>query len=480
MIKTVFEKIMLLFLVVITISMFVSGIMTSQMMRDAHLSESATQLESSAENLVTWVQFYNRYPNVVAKEQLRNQIALEAVAGRSIIWMVDEEDNIFRVDGSEDEQHTHSLTEEEIVNYYFNMLPDLKEGKVVKTMETDSDLLKTPVITVGVPVLNEDGEYTQFLFAHRRIDALNDSLTAIYRQIVLSIAISMALGIVLTYILTKSMIRPLTILTKGVKQLARGRFDIWLSVKSKDEIGQLAETFNTVAQDLQKNEKTRESFVANVSHELRSPLTSMQGLVQGVIDGTIPQEEHIHYLGVVLDETRRLNVLINDLLDLSKLESGQFPLEINKIDINEMIRRTLIVFESKIDVKNLMVEIDFEKDKEFVMADANRITQVVNNLVDNAIKFADYGGRLRIGTHCYDKSVFISVNNSGEPINRESIPYLFERFYKADKSHTRVKEGTGIGLSIVKKILEEHRQKVWVESDRIGGTTFTFTLKKAE
>jgi signal transduction histidine kinase len=144
-----------------------------------------------------------------------------------------------------------------------------------------------------------------------------------------------------------------------------------------------------------------------------------------------------------------------------------------------MLRRALITFETKIDIKNLMVEVEFENEREYALADKSQIMQVIQNIMDNAIKFADYGGRLRISVTNDKDSVIISINNSGDPIPRSDIPYLFDRFYKGDVSHTRVREGTGIGLSIVKKILEEHRQKIWVESDRMGGTTFTFTLSRA-
>lgn len=204
----------------------------------------------------------------------------------------------------------------------------------------------------------------------------------------------------------------------------------------------------------------------------------MQGLVQGVLDGTIPKDQQENYLNVVLDETKRLNYLINDLLDLSQIESGKLAYEFISIDINELIRRCLITFESKISAKNIEVEVGIKDEKQYVSADENRIKQVMMNLIDNAVKFTPDGGTIKIYTTETPASIFVNVNNSGGIIEKEDLPYVFERFYKADKSHTRTQEGTGLGLSIVKKILIGHGQNIWVKSKPNAGTTFTFTLKK--
>lgn len=478
---------MLLFMAIILLSLLISGAMMSQMLRDSYLDDNAEQLVNVAQDIVPWMQL--EALDTLPAETVRAQIALKAVANDAQIWVLNSDGTLWSLDGvtavglRSTEQAPYAeeqgLDMDQMMMYYRDMLPELQEGHVVRMTTEARDAFGTPVITVAVPV-EVNGQYISYVFARRTVQALNDSLTAVYRQVVLSVAISAALGIVLTYVMTRSLLRPLSIVAKGAGQLAKGHFDIWLEVRSKDEIGQVADTFNTLAQDLKKHEETRDSFVANVSHELRSPLTSMQGLLQGIIDGTIPENERLHYLNIVLDETKRMNTLVNDLLDLTRLDSGQFPMEIAAVDVNEMIRRILITFESKIDVKNLMVEVDFQNEREEVEADPNRLRQVLQNLIDNAIKFADYGGRLRISTMDEgENSVLVSVNNSGEPIPRSSLPYLFDRFYKGDESHSRVKEGTGIGLSIVKTILEQHRQKIWVESDTMGGTTFSFTLRRA-
>lgn len=473
MIKTIFGKIMLLFMAIIMIALLLSGLMMSQVVRNAYLDDSKQQMTATADDVENLVNLYSK--GVLSFSQLNEQIAAKAKADNNAIWVINS--NLF---GwlMEDPSGRTSVTKEEIQTYYEDMITELNKGNTVRKITEANNVFNTPVLTVATPVVS-GGQIVGYVFVHKQVYEMEQSLMAMYRQIVLAAGISAALGIVLTYIFSKSMLRPLSVVTLGARQLAKGDFDIHLRVSSKDEIGQLAYTFNSVARDLKKYEASRESLIANVSHELRSPLTSIQGLVQAALDGTIPKDEIDHYLEVVLDESKRLNLLITDMLDLAKIESGQFPMQMERIDIGELIRRVLISFESKISAKKLEVEAALMEEKIYVLADMNRITQVLHNIMENAIKFVPENGTLRVSDEVHGDSVWVSVNNSGEPIPSEDIPYIFDRFYKIDKSHTRTKEGTGIGLSIVKNILKTHGQKVWVTSNEQDGTTFTFTLKKA-
>lgn len=468
---------MMLFMMIIVLALFLAGILMSQMVKNTYmeqLDDSEQQLLNVAQETDVLVSYYNA--GVLDRQDLARNVTSKAAVNSLVIWVVNRESGKI-VMSADREQTAFTGSQLQSLDIYKQMIAAMQNGSAVKTVTKENNIFNTPVITVAKPVV-VDNQITDYVFVHKRISELESSLMDIYRQIVLSAAISAALGIVLTYIFTRNMLRPLKVVNTGAKMLANGNLDVYLEVRSTDEIGQFAETFNAVAKQLKKNERTRQSFVANVSHELRSPLTSIQGLVQGVLDGTVAPEDSEHYLGIVLDETKRLNLLITDLLDLAKVESGQFPLEITEIEINEMIRRVLIMYEKKVEDKNLNVEVLLSGDKVMVYGDPNRLIQVLQNLIDNAVKFASQDGRLRISTLETDASVFVSINNSGEVIPRAEIPYVFDRFYKADKARSRSKGGTGIGLSLVRRILEEHRQKIWVESDAVEGTTFTFTLKK--
>ncbi|MBQ6121608.1 MAG: GHKL domain-containing protein, partial [Clostridia bacterium] len=221
------------------------------------------------------------------------------------------------------------------------------------------------------------------------------------------------------------------------------------------------------------------SFVANVSHELRSPMTCMRGYVQAMLDGIIAPEDMPRYLQIVLDETDRLTELVRDLLDLSRLESGKFPLTLAPFDGNELMRRNLINFEPRISEKGIEVQVELAEGQLYVMADANRINQVVSNIIDNAIKFMDgEDSRLRLRTRPEGKNVRFTIANNGPKIAEADLPYIFDRFYKADKAHTSG-GGTGLGLSICQRIMQQHDSKITVRSDD-NETAFEFLLPATE
>ena len=282
--------------------------------------------------------------------------------------------------------------------------------------------------------------------------------------------------------ITGRMTKPITDMNNIVRRFSKGEFDARVKITSRDEVGQLGQSFNVMADELDTLEHSRRSFVANVSHELRSPLTSMRGFLEAMQDGTIPQEEYGKYLGVVIDETKRMTAMVNDLLDLARIESGQTVLKIEAFDINELIIRTLLTFEARINAANIDVSMDFDAEHTIVEADSEQIAQVVRNLVDNAIKFSPKGGTLTLKTEVIKskKEVHVSVRDEGVGIAADDLPYVFDRFYKAEKAHTPSGSSTGIGLSIVKRIVEQHGQSITVESPPGQGTCFTFTLKLCE
>jgi signal transduction histidine kinase len=232
-----------------------------------------------------------------------------------------------------------------------------------------------------------------------------------------------------------------------------------------------------MAEDLANLERSRRSFVANVSHELRSPLTCIRGYAEGMLDGTIEEADHHKYLGVVRDESKRLTTLVNDLLDLSRMESGVAPKR-EKFDLCELLRQELITFEGSISKKDIEVEVELPEEALIVNADPGGIRQLMTNLLDNAVKFTPRGGRMGLRLVPEGRLCRVEVYNSGPGIPPEDLPHIFERFYKVDKAHTPG-EGTGLGLAIVQKILEQHGQKIRV-SEAGGFTTFSFRLALAE
>ena len=286
--------------------------------------------------------------------------------------------------------------------------------------------------------------------------------------------------VLLSYYNAHKLIDPFVEMNHIVRCYSRGDFSQRISVKGKDEAAQLGRSFNEMAEQIKDLDNTRRSFVANVSHELRSPLTSMKGFLEAMQDGTIPPENYPEYIDIVLAETRRMTAMVNDLLDLSRIESGMIELHYETFDINELIRRTLITFEARLSERNMEMDVRFAQEQCFVYADSAQIGQVLRNLIDNAIKYSGEGQTVCVSTYSMRKVVYVTVKDNGIGIPQEDIPHVFDRFYKVEKAHTpSLTVGSGLGLSIVKRIIEQHGQSITVRSVPGKGTQFTFSLERA-
>ncbi len=243
-----------------------------------------------------------------------------------------------------------------------------------------------------------------------------------------------------------------------------------------EEIEDLARSFNNMATELQKSEYQRKEFVANVSHELKTPMTTISGYVDGILDGTIPEIRHRYYLQIVSDETKRLSRLVRSMLDISRLQDGGIP-EDKKVhfDMEEVLGQVLITFEKKITDKKLNVDVQMPEYPVYTLASQDLITQVVYNLIDNAVKFCPEGGTLGLKINQGGGKVYVSVANDGETIPAEELPLVFDRFHKLDKSRSQNRDGWGLGLYIVRTIVSGHGENISVTS-RDGKTEFTFTM----
>jgi len=276
--------------------------------------------------------------------------------------------------------------------------------------------------------------------------------------------------------------RPLRDMAKAANAFGHGDLEARVRVEDdcSEEMGELALAFNNMASSLQKSEYQRQEFVANVSHELKTPMTTIAGYVDGILDGTIPPERRDHYLRIVSDETKRLSRLVRSMLDISQLQSeGGIP-EDKKLhfDLEEVLGQVLITFEKKILDKGLEVEVDMPDHPVYTIANRDYITQVIYNLLDNAVKFCPQGGTLGLRIREGGSKIYISVSNQGETIPPEELSLLFDRFHKLDKSRSQNRDGWGLGLYIVKTIVCSHGENISVTS-RDGKTEFTFTMPLA-
>lgn len=334
---------------------------------------------------------------------------------------------------------------------------------------------------VGVPIVSE---YTGETYGYVFVSSNASSMTVIWRSfaqtfIFISFVV-LSLALLLSLISSKKQAKPLNEMAAASRRFAHGEFSVRVEPTGRcDEIGQLTSDFNAMADSLEKAENLRREFIANISHELKTPMTTITGFTDGILDGTIPPEKQNEYLEIISAETKRLSRLVRRMLDISRLSAAS-PEEIKKdrFDISEVVRRTILSLEKKITDKGLDIDVDLPDKLMMVQGDADAITQVVYNLLDNAIKFSDRNSVVKLVVWRKGDKAYVSVKDTGDTIAPEDLPMIFNRFHKTDRSRSMDKDGVGLGLYIVKTILNNHGEDITVKSsDRETEFVFTLTLK---
>ena len=360
-----------------------------------------------------------------------------------------------------------------------NLMERLLAGSNVSE-NTDLDgIYASKRMIYAVPVFNGEGEAVGAVFVCASSVIMTELLSDISRATIMSILWVMLAALVAVYIVTQRIIAPLKEISIAAHQFASGRFDTRVTVKGSDEVAELATAFNQMAESLDNYETMRNTFISNVSHDLRTPITSISGFVDGILDGVIPPDKYTYYLEIVSSEAKRLSRLVASLLELSRIQAGERKFTPVPFDICEMARQIVISFEKSIYDKNLEVEFDCDDDNMTAIADRDAIYQILYNLCDNAVKFSREGGLFKISVKAAKgkKKLIVSVYNEGQGISKADLPYVFERFYKSDKSRGLNKTGVGLGLYISKTIIDSHGEKIWVESEQNDYCRFSFTLK---
>ena len=373
--------------------------------------------------------------------------------------------------GQEDPAFVDSLNSDDINAAMGRIL----NGEMIR-MRSESG--EAPMFTVGVP-FTWGGKVNGAVFIRTRAQKVESGLGEILWRIVALAAVVMVLAGIVVFLFVRRRLKPLKQLETAAATIAEGDFSVQVDEKKGDrELRELSGAFNTMTHKLQGVEAGRREFVANVSHELRSPITSIKGFAEGMADGVIPAEEQPKYLRLVADESKRLSGLIDDLLALSRLERDDAKPEMTTFDINEMLRRAVIRRMNDLEAKEIDISCEFETDPCPVNADSDRIEQVVINLLDNAIKFTPEGGKIVLESATAEGIVKVTVRDSGSGVAPEDRDKIFDRFFTADRAHTAGK-GTGLGLSICKRIMDMHGQSIRL-LDTDEGAAFQFTLERAE
>ena len=330
-------------------------------------------------------------------------------------------------------------------------------------------------------IRNPEGALIGYVFVNNMADNMLGAWSTFLSVAVLISVVVFCITLALTMVYTRRMARPLDEMAAASRKFARGDFSVRVKQTEDptDEMGALIESFNKMADSLEQAEKRRSEFIANISHELRTPMTTIAGFADGILDGTIPPEQERKYLTSIRDETRRLSRLVREMLSITQAKArAANPGTRSNFDLTELVLQILLSFESRATKKNLDVDPQLPDDHLMVCADRDAITQVIYNLLDNAVKFAEPGSCLVLKLYKDDGKAYVSVKDRGETIPPDDLPFIFDRFHKSDRSRSMDKDGMGLGLYLVKTIINSHDEDIAVKSEN-GETEFVFTLPLA-
>ena len=348
------------------------------------------------------------------------------------------------------------------------------------TVSTLGGLYSTRQYTAIRPIVTESGDQLGYVLMSSSAENLGAYISDNLQVFLLSGLGVLTVTFIVLYAVTYRMVRPLRQMAAATRAFGEGDFSYRVPVHGKDEVAELAAALNAMAGSLSSVEGMRRSFVANVSHELKTPMTTIAGFIDGILDGTIPDEKRNYYLKIVSDEVKRLSRLVKSMLDLSRIDNGQLKLSPVRFDLTEVACNTLLSFEQRIEQKNITITDLEDCQREEVNADYDLIGQVVYNLLDNAVKFTNEGGTISLRVYREPGRVVCAVRNTGMGIPAGEMPHIFERFYKTDKSRALDKNGVGLGLYIVKTVINLHHGEIKVSSVEGEYCEFSFWLPDSE
>ena len=359
-----------------------------------------------------------------------------------------------------------------------NFDPTITEGSYY-TVGNFFNTFDEDMLSVFAPITS-DYKVKGYVVIHSSMQDIQSETDSLLNISYITLLILFLLSLIILIFFTEIVYIPLRKITLATEQYASGNMHYEFNVESEDEMGYLAATLSYMASEIARSEDDQKKFVANVSHDFRSPLTSIKGYLEAMIDGTIPPEMHEKYLNILLNETERLRKLTNSLLTLNNLNTTGMMLNKTDFDINKTIRNVAASFEGTCRAKTIAIELVLTGDEMYVVADVDKIQQVLYNLLDNAIKFSHHNSIIKLETTEKHNKVFVSVKDSGIGIPKDDLKLIWDRFYKSDLSRGKDKKGTGLGLSITKEIIRSHGENINVISTEGVGTEFIFSLPKSD
>lgn len=467
--RSLFDKIFLGFLF-LSIALFISVVVYATYVTRNVMVKDKTKVLTNEALLIADQTVSGYFRGSISRREFVNNLDYYSKTLDASIWIVDDKGIV--VASSAANSHPEAPKNIFFLNQDFDITASQSfAGNFYEHFNED-------VITVALPIIIDD-ENSGMLFVHSTEQELREVQSNIIRAIYVPFLIMIIISFIVLGIISNRIMRPMKKINEAAEQYATGNFDIKLDINSDNEIGQLATALEYMASELSKLDEYRKDFISNISHDFRSPLTSIKGYVEAIQDGTIPPEKQDRYLKIVVNETNRLSKLTTSLLELNKYDSYGIWLVAKDFDIVDLVREAINTFEGKCIEKGVKIWLNNHLEHAEVYADKTKIQQVIYNLLDNAIKFTPEGKSIYVTLTEKNEKIFVSVKDEGCGISKEDLQKIWVRFYKADSSRGKDKQGTGLGLSITKEIIKAHNENINVVSTEGVGTEFTFSLAKS-
>ncbi|MCM1494570.1 MAG: HAMP domain-containing histidine kinase [Bacteroides sp.] len=468
--KRFFDKIALSYLAIIMIIFIMIILYASNATRQNLITEKQTTLANQTRFI--YEEYITLYQNQkISAEELQDFFNDLDHSLDIRIWYSDEDGNILFLSQPEQyetiPENLHDLDSSGLLSGNFTFIG------------TFYDIFPEEMLTLGGPADGENVEASGILILHVPFSQISDIMKNMFLNFFVPICVLIILSMLLLLFLSRKILVPLNQLNQTAKEYAAGNLEIKTGIHSDDEIGELASNLEYMASELNKLDEYRKAFIANISHDFRSPLTSIKGYIEAMLDGTIPRENQEHYLKIVLSETQRLAKLTNGMLDLNQSDFYGLKLIFSDFNIKEIIDDTIDVFEGICTKRYIVIRKNCLTTNTMVYADKTKIQQVIYNLVDNAIKFSPHGATITITVMDAMERLWITVKDTGQGIEKEKQSKVWDRFYKIDSSRGKDKQSSGLGLSIIREIIRAHDETITLTSTPGIGSEFTFSLKKS-
>lgn len=394
------------------------------------------------------------------------------------IWYADERGNLLFASLPKD-------TDGGIIYYYLpgNIFDSDSSGAltgVFAMIGNFYDVFPEQMLTIGLPIDGDSSVGAGTILVHAPFSEVLNITQTMFLNFLVPVLVIIVLSMMGLLLLARRILKPLNQLNYTAKEYAAGNFEAKTGITSQDEIGELASNLEYMASELSKLDEYRKSFVANISHDFRSPLTSIKGYIEAMLDGTIPKDNQERYLNIVLSETQRLTKLTSSMLEMNQSDVQGLKLTFTDFNVMEIINSTSDIFEGTCKERYIVIRKICNIENPIVRADKTRIQQVIYNLVDNAIKFSPHGSTITLSVNALDDKILVSVKDSGRGIRKEQQQKVWDRFYKGDESRGKDKKGSGLGLAIIREIIRAHGEEITLNSTPGKGSEFIFTLKRID